>query len=205
MVFDHAMEVGFEIFLAFFGGDGAVDGVLPDENAFGVAVVVPEIGFDFDVFADHVKAEFEGEVDVPGEGFGGGGGVDAVGPESLVEEAELKDFVAVEEDAIKITDFADFDVAEAEVCVDRIEDLVAQAESGFDFIEVGIIGGPELGIAEFHVGFFVGGDGEDGLVFAFDDDFHLAAVSGGEGLGFDINRAGGGVGGEGDPAQGTAF
>lgn len=82
-----------------FGVTGGGNEVLPYEHTEFVTVVVPAVGFDFDVFADGVEAHVFDDVDIVGEGAVSRGGVDTVWPVALVEDAEVKEVLVVEEDA----------------------------------------------------------------------------------------------------------
>ena len=64
-------------------------------------MVVPAHGFDLDVFSQQVKAHGLGSLDIVDERFVGGGGVQAVGPVALLQQAALKIRFAVEEQPLR--------------------------------------------------------------------------------------------------------
>ena len=98
---DHALELELEL-LGRFGvrlispltgatPRVAARHVLPDQQAELVAPVIPALRLDLDVLARQVEAEFLGDLDVVLERFIGRRGVEAVGPETLIERADLED------------------------------------------------------------------------------------------------------------------
>ena len=70
--------------------------VLPHDHSELVAVIIPAVGLDLDVLADHVEAEILGLLNIKLESLIGRGGVKPVGPPSLVEGAKLEDSIAVQ-------------------------------------------------------------------------------------------------------------
>jgi hypothetical protein len=70
--------------------------VLPHEHAEAIALGVEELGLDLDVLAQHVAAHLLHRLDVEAHRFERRRGVEAVGPEALVERTELKQRLAVQ-------------------------------------------------------------------------------------------------------------
>ncbi len=108
---DHGLELPLELGLLGVGGPGVGEHahrrhVLHDEEAELVAGLVEEVGFDFDMLADHVHAEFLDDFEVVDHGFESGGRVDAVGPEPLVEGTKQKQRLAVEQRTLNVVDEA---------------------------------------------------------------------------------------------------
>ncbi len=110
-------------------------------------MVIPAEGFDLDVFTGHVEPHGAGGFDVIPEGLVGGGGVESVGPPTLVEGTQLEEDLVVEEEAVDAAFvFGDGDFAHAEIAFDLIEGLAAAREGYGQVVEEGRIGRPELGV-----------------------------------------------------------
>src|SRR5690606_35340868 len=168
---DHGLQLGLELRLVTSPGRGRH--VLPDEQAELVGVVVPAVGLDLDVLADRVEAEPLGLHQVVLESLVGGRGVDAVGPEALVERADLEDGLAVEQHPVVL----DFDAAHAEVRAD----LVALHPDG-QVVQVRVLRRPEPRVAHGHgqLGADAAGDAADDALAVADghDRVPAAAVHG---------------------------
>ena len=74
----------------------AVYHVLPDDQPQTVAVVVPAVGLDFDVLADHVEAGFSDLRKIEDHCFVRRRRVNAVRPVSLIQHALLKNHFMIE-------------------------------------------------------------------------------------------------------------
>ena len=136
---DDALELAREVLLAGRRVVVAARHVLPDEHPEAIGVVVPARRLHLHVLADQVVAEPPGRLDVEGERFVGWRGIEAVGPPALVEQAELEERLAVEEEPVHAGRVLRHrDRAHAEVAVD----LVAALDRDAKAIEERIGGGP---------------------------------------------------------------
>src|ERR1051326_6534274 len=115
--------------------------VLPDEQAQLVAPIIPAVGFDLDVLAGHVEAEFLGHFDVRAESLVGRRSVNAIGPKTLVEGAELEiGFIVQKHASETVLIFAEGDFAHAEIALDMIDRGAAEFETGFEAVEMRVFG-----------------------------------------------------------------
>lgn len=96
------------------------------------------------MLADHVHAKVLQDVKVKLHGLVGRRRVDAIGPVSLVESAELEDEFAVQQRPSHAVDHTGGDGAEARVTADLI---VAQAHG--DIVKRGRVRAPQLGRVDF--------------------------------------------------------
>jgi len=123
--------------------------VLPDHQPQLVAPVVPPVGLDLDVLAGHVAAQLARDLDVVAQRLVGGRGVDAVGPEPLVQRPELEQRPVVEHQARHPgLVLAQGDLAHAEVSGDLVDRPVALRKRDLEVVEEGRIRGPEPGVGD---------------------------------------------------------
>ena len=101
-------------------------------------MVVPAHGFDLDVFSQQVKAHGLGSLDIVDERFVAGGGIQAVGPVALIQQAALKIRFAVEEQALHAAPVrAHLHLAHAEVALHPV-----LAQSDGQIVEIGVLRTP---------------------------------------------------------------
>lgn len=119
--------------------------VLPHQNAFLVAVVVPAQRLDFDVLAQHIEAHGFDHFHVPFECGVGRRRKHAVRPITLVEKSRVEVWLVVEPHTL-------------EALAVRHPTEFAHAEVGFDYVvahferyvvKFGVFGGPKLVIFKF--------------------------------------------------------
>ena len=131
-----------------FGVFVAAGHILPDDNAFAVAVGVPCGGFYLDMLTYHVVAPVDGLVDVVYHRLVGWSGVQSVGPPPLVEKPVVKQVFVVELEAHhSFVAHLRGNLTHGCVTVYFIESLALVGEAHFKIIKMGAVGRPE-----FHVG-----------------------------------------------------
>ena len=119
--------------------------VLPYEDAFAVAVVVPARRLDLHVLADHVVTQLLGLQNVEQQRFVGRCGEKSVGPPALVERAEVEERFVVErhaEDAALVA--LGSDLAHGGVRIDLVDGFPALPERHFHVVEERRVGAPEF-------------------------------------------------------------
>ena len=124
--------------------------VLQDQQAELVAPVIPPIRLHLDVLARHVEAELFGDLNIVFERLVGGGGVDAVGPEALVERPAQEDRLAVEQDArhALLVRLADLDLAHAEIAVHGVGLLAVLAQLDVEVVEERLLRRPQVRLVD---------------------------------------------------------
>ena len=173
-----AREVAGHLPLGVAGRDVAAGHVLPDDDAFAVAVVVPAGRFDLHMLADHVVAQLLGLHDVIAQRLVRGGSVEPVGPPSLVEGSELEEGPVVEHqprDVVAVA--ARRELAHGRVARHAVHDAAVVAQRNLQVVEEGALGTPEL---RFGNGKFHGGAGQrlgrgDGLAAVIEHDLDAVA------------------------------
>src|SRR5207244_8747339 len=109
--------------LALAAGHAAIAAghVLPNQEAELIAPVIPALRLNLDMLAGQIETELLGDFDVIAKRFIRRRGVEPIGPETLIERADLEDELAVEEhprDALIV--FADLDFSHAEVTLNCV-------------------------------------------------------------------------------------
>src|SRR5262249_6356362 len=141
--------------------------VLPDAQAELVGPVIPAGRLDLDVLAGHVEAELLGDLDIVAQSGVGRSSVQAIGPPTLIERAELEKRQIIEKQAVEtVLATVHGDLAHAEIAGDLIDGLAIALELDLEIVKEGRIGGPKLGLVDFQVkvGANLAGDGGDYLV-----------------------------------------
>ena len=93
------------------------------------------------MLAGHVEAELLGDFDVVAQGFIGRRGVKAIGPEALVERADLEQRFAVEQDPLPAFRIAGQpDLPQAKVAFDPVRDLALVRQGDFRSYRCGSCG-----------------------------------------------------------------
>ena len=130
---------------------GGVGHILPDEEAQLVAPVVLQRVFDLQVLTDHVEAVILHGENVVIQGLFARSGVDALGPEALVQQAGQEDGLAVEVDVLVVAAviLRGRNLTQAEVGVDGVEHGAVgggQGDGAVVQLRVGV--GPQLGVRD---------------------------------------------------------
>ena len=121
-------------------GGSAGHHILPHDDAFAVAVVVPPQGLDLDMFPYHVEAHGLDEFDIVFEGGVGGRSEHPVRPIALIEHARLEVGHIVEREALEAFPVRhDREFAHPEIGADDI-----LADLYVEVVELGVLGRPEL-------------------------------------------------------------
>ena len=108
-------------------------------------MVVPTGGLHLHVLADHIKAQGLGDLDIVGQCLVRRRGVQAVGPPSLVEGAELEqDFVVQQQLRTAVRILADRNLPHAEVARDLVDHGTVADHLHRQIVEVGRSGRPQL-------------------------------------------------------------
>ena len=144
--------------------------ILPYEDAYLVAIGVPQLGFHFHVLAYHVKSPFFGLIEVIDKGFVARGCIQAVGPPSLVERTEIKQVGIVELHAHYAVGVAlGAHLAHCHIALHLIHLFATRLQCHLHIVEEWAVGRPQLGIGGHchHYGASV-----DALAFCH----HLGAV-----------------------------
>ena len=123
--------------------------VLPYHQAELVAPVVPPARLHLDVLAHHVEAVALHHHDVVGQCLVGRGGVDAVGPETLVERAHLEQVFVVQLHADEsLVVFLHRDLAHAEVALHLVLLAAAVVHRDVQVVEERVVGAPQVGVRD---------------------------------------------------------
>ena len=100
-------------------------------------MVVPTTRLYLDVLTYHVEAHLLGDLDIVEQCFVGGGGVDAIGPEALVERTYVEEGLVVEEHAGVVAILGERDLAHTEVTLDGINGLAIGHKLNIEVVEEG--------------------------------------------------------------------
>ena len=110
-------------------------------------MIVPAVGLDLDMLANHIEAQLLGHLDIIEHGLVGGCGVKAIGEPSLVQWPILEIILAVElhtDNAVLVA--CRGDGTHGGIGGGFVDDLAVAIEPHPDIVEIGRFGRPKFGI-----------------------------------------------------------
>src|SRR5258708_10660842 len=122
----HVEQFCFELALARRGSIVSTGHVLPDQQAEFIAPVIPSVRLYFDMLSGEIESGALEKCDVGLQRLVGGRGINSVGPEPLIQSADLEERLAVQADAREASLILDqIDLAHGKVTRNAIELVIS--------------------------------------------------------------------------------